>query len=130
MKAHYKLYLIGTMLVLSGLTGSCGKSGGGDTLTDIYIPDIDGNWVNSANANDEFNFVNAPQNGAATGTFQGTESINGTQVATLSGSFNHSKINFTLTFDTSTEYYSGTVSGTSPKMVLKSSAHNLTLTKQ
>ena len=128
MKTHYKLYLIGSMLVLCSLISSCGKSGGG-AATDIYVPDIDGNWLNSANANDQFTFFDAPQ-GAATGNFNGNESINGTQVATLTGSFNHSKINFTLNFGATTEYYSGTVSGTNPKMVLKSSAHSLTLVKQ
>ena len=129
MKTTYKIMLTAVVLILSGLIWSCGKS---DTA-DIYIPDINGAWLNQNNANDQFSFINAPAN-AASGSFTGNESVNGAQVSTFVGSFNHSKINIVVTSNDNSVpvvTYNGTISGSSkPVMKLSSDSKTLILNKQ
>lgn len=110
---------------------SCGKSSS-DT-SDIYIPDIDGNWLNQADANNQFSFFDAPNN-AATGSFSGNEFENGTVIGQFTGNFTHSKVSFTITFSDNSVpsvTYSGTISGSSnPVMSLSSSKGKLVIKKQ
>jgi hypothetical protein len=131
MKAINKILLAAAIVIVCGLTWSCGKGGGGGD-SDIYIPDISGVWANQANANDQFAFINAPSN-AATGTFDGNEVINGTVTGALTGSFNHSKINFVVTPNNNgaARSYSGTLSGSSTRIMgLISSGQKSTYVKQ
>lgn len=127
-----KLILPMVVLLTIGMCLSCGK-GGDDTNTDIYIPDINGNWVNTQDANNQYSFFDAPNN-AATGTFDGNVEENGSGIASLTGSFTHSKITFKVTYSdnvTPAATFSGTISGTNnPKMVLTSSGKTITLQKQ
>ncbi|HEY4325907.1 MAG TPA: hypothetical protein VGN20_18095 [Mucilaginibacter sp.] len=130
MRAINKILLAAAIVIVCGLTWSCGKGGGG--IGDILIPNIGGVWANQANANDQFSFFNAPTN-AATGTFDGNQVVNGTVTGTLTGSFNHSKISFVVTpnDNSAARSYSGTISGPpSPVMVLTSAGKKFTYVKQ
>jgi len=132
MKTFYRITVPVIAMLIIGLISACGKDSNGGT-TDIYIPDINGNWINAQDANNQFSFFDAPSQ-AATGTFNGNETQDGAGIATITGSFNHSKIDFTVTYNDNSKpaaTYSGTVSGTAnQKMVLKSAGKTVTLNKQ
>jgi hypothetical protein len=132
MKTFYKISMPVIALLIIGLMFACGKDTNGGT-TDIYIPDINGTWVNAQDANNQFSFFDAPNN-AASGTFNGNEGQDGSGIGTITGSFNHSKINFTVTYNDNSKpaaTYSGTVSGTAnQKMVITSAGKTITLNKQ
>jgi hypothetical protein len=99
--------------------------------TDIYLPDFKRNWINNANPDDQFFFLNAPDN-QATGTFTGNEFISGEQVATFEGSFDHSKVSFKLTFldNSPAKTYTGTMSGTGNRVLTLSSGGQPLVLKQ
>lgn len=128
MKTSHKILAAAFSIMI--IICSCGKD---KDTSDIYIPDINGSWVNQQSASEQLVFNNAPSN-AATGTFTGFDNIDGTPVATLSGSFTHSKITFTLEYadvNTPHQTYSGTIAGaTNPTMTLTSNGKQLNLKKQ
>ena len=119
------------LVIIATLTfTNCGNSND-PGATDIYLPDFSRNWVNNANPDDQFFFLNAPTQ--PTGTFTGNEVIAGEQVATLEGSFDHSKVSFILTFldNSPPKTYTGTMSGTGNRVLtLSSSGQTLVLKQQ
>jgi hypothetical protein len=129
---QFKLLLPMVVMLASFVLLSCGKDGGSPD-TDIYIPDINGVWVNAQDSNNQFSFFDAP-NKAATGTFDGNEQQNGSGIGSLTGSFTHSKITFKVTYSDGVApaaTFSGTISGsTNPKMVLTSGGKSYTFVKQ
>ncbi|WPU91900.1 hypothetical protein SNE25_21520 [Mucilaginibacter sabulilitoris] len=132
MKTIFRSTMAGAALIVLVLVWSCGKDGGG--IVDIFIPDIEGNWFNNANDKDKFSFFDVPPKGSATGTFSGNEFDDDIQIGSLTGSFDHSKINFTVTFnDVNIKpiTYTGTIAGSPTRtMTLAAPGKKLNLTKQ
>jgi hypothetical protein len=119
------------LLIITALSfANCGTSDD-PSLTDIYLPDFSKNWVNNANAEDKFFFLNAPV-GQPTGDFTGNEVISDVQVATLAGTFDHSKVTFVLTFkdNSPSKTYTGTMTGTTDRVLTLSSGGQPLVLKQ
>jgi hypothetical protein len=131
MKKLNPLLCIMLLITVALSFANCGTSGD-PSLTDVYLPDFSRNWVNNANSEDQFFFLNAPAD-QPTGSFTGNEFISGTQVATLAGTFDHSKVTFVLTFidNSPSKTYTGTMTGTTNHVLtLSSSGQNLVLKQQ
>jgi hypothetical protein len=109
---------------------NCGTSDD-PSLTDIYLPDFSKNWVNNANAEDKFFFPDAPAD-QPTGSFTGNEVISDVLVATLAGTFDHSKVTFVLTFkdNSPSKTYTGTMTGTTDRVLTLSSGGQTLVLKQ
>jgi len=119
---------IGFCLFLVLLSFSCGK-GSGDVV-DSLIPDLTATWTNTADATDNYFFLNATPN-VASSTFDGNEVINGTLTNTFTGSFQNSKINFTFNSGPkNTTKYSGTIKGTAPNATMTLTTPSGTITLQ
>lgn len=123
------LYII-TVIITAFTFSNCSNSSD-PAPTDIYLPDFSRNWVNNANPDDQFFFLNAPSN-QATGTFTGNEFTGGEQVATFEGTFDHSKVSFKLTFlnNSPGKTYTGTMSGTGNRVLTLTSAGQTLVLKQ
>jgi hypothetical protein len=104
-------------LFLVSLSFSCGNRSG--DIVDSLIPDLTATWTNTADATDNYFFLNATPN-VASSTFDGNEVINQVVTNTFSGSFQNSKINFT--------FNSGPKNGTKYTGKINGNSANATMT--
>ncbi len=127
MKRTFQLVAIAVFLFFV----SCGKDGG-SSPADTLIPDLSAAWINTADATDQYFFVDVPNAGKASSTFDGNNNYQNAQ-HTFSGSYQNSKISFTFNDGPKKgQTYSGKINGNAANatMTLTTPSGGITLKKQ